>query len=154
MSNKTDRKEGIRNLENSNSKDQVERIQEIYETYSGNSQGNRTAQQSNGENRKTQEKGFRRKGKEEREMALIKLHLAFSVLCLIYAIGCSAVFKKSLKRFSKKRSIWYRISHLHYFLVFFVPLLNLVVCGALTYMALCDDEAAKAIMEKQEEEKI
>ena len=41
----SDRKEGIRNLENSNSKDQVERIQEIYETYSQYQERNRKAQQ-------------------------------------------------------------------------------------------------------------
>lgn len=45
VSNKTDRKEGIRNLENSNSKDQVERIQEIYETYPQYQERNRKAQQ-------------------------------------------------------------------------------------------------------------
>lgn len=85
-------------------------------------------------------------------MVLIKLHLAFSVLCLIYAIGCSAVFRKALKRYSKKRSIFYRIRHIHYLLIFFVPLLNLVTCVILTYMAICDDETAKTIMKMQEDE--
>lgn len=84
-------------------------------------------------------------------MALIKLHLAFSVLCLIYAIGCSAVFKKTLKRFTKKRSAWYRIKHLPYLLIFIVPLINLITCGVITYMALCDDETAKQLIKNAEE---
>jgi hypothetical protein len=70
---------------------------------------------------------------------------------LIYAIGCSAVFKKTLKRFTKKRSIWYRIKHLPYLFIFIVPLLNLITCVVITYMALCDDEAAKQLIKNAEE---
>lgn len=85
-------------------------------------------------------------------MILINLHWAFSVLCLAYAVGCAVVFKKGLRRFSKKRSFWYKISHLHYFLIFFVPLINVAACITLTYMATCNDEDAEVLIEKSEEE--
>lgn len=87
---------------------------------------------------------------------MIKFHISFSILCLLYAYGCIWVFKKQLLRFinRKKGRQTRRILNKNIFknIIFFIPIINILMCAVLTWMCFCSDEKAEEMKEKDKED--
>lgn len=81
---------------------------------------------------------------------MIKFHISFSILCLLYARGCIWVFKERLLRFKTGKK-GHRIKSILNNAIFFVPIINLLMCIGLTYMCFCSDEKAEEMKEKDKE---
>ena len=80
-------------------------------------------------------------------MLVVNLHLGFSLLCAIFAFGVKVVFKKGLLRYSggKKNGIRRQMKRVTFYLIFLVPIINILVDAMLLYMAICDDTTAEMI---------
>lgn len=83
-------------------------------------------------------------------MLVVNLHLGFSLLCAIFAFGVKVVFKKGLLRYSggKKNGIRRQMKRVTFYLIFLVPIINILVDAMLLYMAICDDTTAEMIKTK------
>lgn len=74
-------------------------------------------------------------------MAIIKLHIATSILCIMGTVILKILFKEQLLRYTKgrqkkKRNTW---------LIFFCPVVNITSFLLIIFMSLCSDEMAREI---------
>ena len=83
-------------------------------------------------------------------MWLLEFHFSFSILCLLTFIGLVWIGKERMNengwlKESKKRS------YFHY-LLFFLPLVNLLILGAVVIMIAMSKEEVEKYLEKDPEE--